>query len=76
MILVIRPLGGGISQRARSDPHCNYRCIRAPTPFRNASITIAEIELMHRIRKGQFNLGRLRIKDDRVTEIWNAVLAA
>jgi DDE domain len=27
--------------------------------FRNAAITIAGIELMHRIRKGQFGLGRL-----------------
>jgi transposase-like protein len=44
--------------------------------FRNASITIAGIELMHRIRKGQFKLGRLRIKDNRAPEIWNAVLAA
>ena len=26
-------------------------------PFRNAEITIAGIELMHRIRKGQFGLG-------------------
>ena len=43
--------------------------------FRNASITIAGIELMHRIRKGQFNLGRLRIEDSRAPEIWNAVLA-
>ena len=33
--------------------------------FRNASITIAGIELMHRIRKGQFKLGKLRIKDNR-----------
>lgn len=44
--------------------------------FRNASITIAGIELMHRIRKGQFKLGRLRIKDNRAPTIWNAVLAA
>ena len=44
--------------------------------FRNASITIAGIELVHRIRKGQFKLGRFRIKDNRVPEIWNAVLAA
>jgi transposase-like protein len=44
--------------------------------LRNASITIAGIELMHRIRKGQFKLGRLRIKDHRAHEIWNAVLAA
>ena len=33
--------------------------------FQRASITIAGIELMHRIRKGQF-----------APEIWNAVLAA
>jgi hypothetical protein len=44
--------------------------------FRNASITIAGIELMHRNRKGQFNFGRLRIKDSRAPEIWNAALAA
>jgi len=44
--------------------------------FRSASITIAGIELMHRIRKGQFTLGRLRIKDNRAPAVWNAVLAA
>src|ERR1019366_7780644 len=44
--------------------------------FRSASITIAGIELMHRIRKGQFKLGTLRIKNKTAPEIWNAVLAA
>ena len=44
--------------------------------FRSVSITIAGIELMHRIRKGQFTLGRLRIKDNRAPAVWNAVLAA
>jgi transposase-like protein len=44
--------------------------------FRNASITITGIELMHRIRKGQFKLGTLRIKNKTAPEIWNAVLAA
>lgn len=29
--------------------------------FRNASITIAGVELVHRIRKGQFKLGKLRV---------------
>ena len=43
--------------------------------FRNASITIAGVELMHRIRKGQFKLATLRIKEGRAPEIWNAVLA-
>ena len=31
--------------------------------FRRAATTIAGIELMHRIRKGQFKLGKLRVKD-------------
>jgi transposase-like protein len=44
--------------------------------FRSASITIAGIELIHRIRKGQFKLGKLRIKDNKAPAIWNAVLAA
>jgi len=44
--------------------------------FRSASITIAGIELMHRIRKGQFKLGKLRIKNKTATEIWTAVIAA
>ena len=44
--------------------------------FRNASTTIAGIELMHRIRKGQFNLGVLRVNDKTVSSTWNAVLAA
>ncbi|MFZ3179216.1 MAG: IS6 family transposase [Methylocystis silviterrae] len=44
--------------------------------FRCASITIAGIELMHRIRKGQFELASLRVNDKTTPEIWNAVLAA
>ena len=44
--------------------------------FHRAATTIAGIELMHRIRKGQFNLGRLRVQDKTTPEIWNAVLAA
>jgi transposase-like protein len=44
--------------------------------FRSASITIAGIELIHRIRKGQLNLGELRNKDNRALAVWNAVLAA
>ena len=31
--------------------------------FRSAAIVIAGIELLRRIRKGQFNLGCLRLKD-------------
>ena len=44
--------------------------------FRQAATTIAGIELMHRIRKGQFKLGRLGIKGNTAPKIWNAVLAA
>jgi transposase-like protein len=44
--------------------------------FRTAGIIIAGIELMHRIRKDQFNLGRLRLKDRSTPAMWNAVIAA
>ncbi|WP_034996134.1 IS6 family transposase [Beijerinckia mobilis] len=44
--------------------------------FWSAKITIGGIELMHRIRKGQFKIGKLRIKGKTAPEIWNAVLAA
>jgi transposase-like protein len=44
--------------------------------FQTASTTIAGIELMHRIRKGQFNLGKLSVNDKTVSNTWNAVLAA
>ena len=43
--------------------------------FRTAAIVIAGIELLRRIRKGQFSLGRLRIKDRSTPAVWNAVLA-
>ena len=43
--------------------------------FKTAEITIAGIELMRKIHKGQFNLGELRIKDRRAPVVWNAVLA-
>src|SRR5580692_8467013 len=44
--------------------------------FRQAATTIAGIELMHQIRKGQFKLGRLGAKGNTAPKIWNAVLAA
>ena len=44
--------------------------------FRTAAITIAGIELLRRIRKDQFNLGRLRLRDRRAPAVWEAVLAA
>jgi transposase-like protein len=44
--------------------------------FKNAATTIGGIELLRRIRKGQFALGRLRMSGTAAPEIWNAVLAA
>jgi transposase-like protein len=44
--------------------------------FRNAAITISGVELMHRIRKGQFNLTRLCHKDITAPAVWKAVLSA
>ena len=43
--------------------------------FDYAAITIAGIELLRRIHKGQFALGSLRLKDQAAPAIWNAVLA-
>ena len=44
--------------------------------FKTTTIAIAGIELMRRIRKGQFNLSRLRLWDRRAPAVWDAVLAA
>ena len=44
--------------------------------FRRTSITIAGIELMHRIRKGQFALDNRRVRGKTTPEMWSAVLAA
>jgi transposase-like protein len=44
--------------------------------FRNAAITITGIELLHRIRKGQFALGRLGVQGRAAPAVWNAVLRA
>ena len=44
--------------------------------FRNAMITIAGIELMHRIRKGQFGLRRLGVHGGAAPTIWKAILEA
>ena len=44
--------------------------------LRNAAITIAGIELLHRIRKGRFALGRLGVQGRAAPAVWNAVLQA
>jgi IS6 family transposase len=43
--------------------------------FRTAAITIAGIELLRRIQKGQFKLGRRRIDASNVAAFWNTALA-
>ena len=42
--------------------------------FRCAKTTISGIELMHRTRKGQFNLRTLGLKDTTAPAVWNADL--
>ncbi|WP_376776411.1 MULTISPECIES: IS6 family transposase [Paraburkholderia] len=44
--------------------------------FRNAAITLSGIELVHRIRKGQFSLAKLGLKDTAAPAVWKAVLSA
>ena len=44
--------------------------------FRHAAITIAGIELMHRIHKGQFGIRHLGVRGRAAPSIWSAVLAA
>ena len=43
--------------------------------FRTAAITIAGVELLRRIHKGQFDLRALRLKDRTASAVWNAALA-
>ena len=75
-----RGKGTKIQNNLIEQDHRSTKCRLGPMlgmkRFRSASITIAGIELMHRIRKGQFTLGRLRIKDNTALAVWNAVLAA
>jgi len=43
--------------------------------FRRATIAVAGIKPMHRIRKGESKLARLHVHGKIAPEIWNAVLA-
>ena len=43
--------------------------------FRRDATTIAGIELVHRIRRVQFKLGKLRVKNKTAPEIWDAAPA-
>ena len=45
--------------------------------FRNAAVTISGIELVQKIRKGQFNIAKsIRAGEARTPQVWEAVLAA
>jgi hypothetical protein len=44
--------------------------------IRQAAITIAGIELMHRIRNGQFGLDHLAVQGRAGSAVWNALLGA
>jgi transposase-like protein len=44
--------------------------------FAAATITLAGVEMLHRIRQGQFAINRLDIAGKSALEIWSAVLAA
>jgi len=56
--------------KARLGPMLGFKSLA------NANVTIAGIELIHRIRKGQFALGRLRVQGQTAPGIWNAALSA
>ena len=43
--------------------------------FRNATVTISGIELTHRIRKAQFDLTHLRLKEITAPSVWMTVLS-
>jgi transposase-like protein len=45
--------------------------------FANVSVTISGVELVHKIRKGQFDTTKLMNRvGGRVPQVWEAVLAA
>ena len=44
--------------------------------FRSAAIILSGIELIHRIRKGQFDLTSMHLKDTTSPSIWMAGLSA
>src|SRR5215216_1664979 len=44
--------------------------------FENAAVTISGIELVHKIKKGQFDTSSLALSKERAPQIWEAVMAA
>lgn len=74
-------LSGPYLSNAVRLPDQDHRGIKSRTGpmlgFKNfdcAAITLTGVELLHRIRKAQFALGQLRLKDRTPSSIWNAVL--
>nr|WP_083919401.1 DDE-type integrase/transposase/recombinase [Methylosinus sp. LW4] len=80
---------GGVRTRIRSSKYLNslieqdHRTIKRRLGsmlgfkrLRHAAITIAGVELMHSIRRGQFALSKFRAAGTTALEIWTAVLAA
>jgi transposase-like protein len=57
-----------VKQRVR--PMLGFKC------FDHAALTIAGIELIHQIQKGQFAISMLRLPAARTPQVWEAVLAA
>jgi hypothetical protein len=55
--------------KLRIDPMLGFKWFGTP------AITIAGIELLRRIHKGEFKLARLFLKDRSAPAVWNAVLA-
>ena len=56
--------------KLRIDPMLGFKWFKTP------AITIAGIELLRRIHKGQFTLDRLCLTDRSAPAVWNAVLGA
>jgi hypothetical protein len=50
--------------------------VRSVRRFRNATVAIFGIEMMHRIREAQFDLTNLRLKDITAPSVWMTVLSA
>ena len=44
--------------------------------FGNAAVAVSGIELGHKIRKAQFNTSVLKVAGGKVSDVWEAVLAA
>ena len=81
-------LAAALKHKVRSSKYMNnlieqnHRHIKSRTNmmlgfkrFRSAATTISDIELMHRIRRGQFDLAKLGLKHTAALAVWNAALS-